>query len=66
VDGEVEEFFLWSIDEVKESMRLGFEDPIKPNCYVVIIDYLMRKGFVSPQVDGYLDIMKELRSGDCQ
>jgi 8-oxo-dGTP pyrophosphatase MutT (NUDIX family) len=66
VDGEVEEFFLWTIDQVKDSTRPDFHDPIKPNCYVVIIDYLLRKGYISPQVDGYLDILKELRSGDCQ
>jgi 8-oxo-dGTP pyrophosphatase MutT (NUDIX family) len=66
VDGEVEEFFLWTIDQVKDSMRLDFHDPIKPNCYVVIVDYLLRHGYISPQVNGYLDILKELRSGDCQ
>lgn len=66
VDGEVEEFFLWSMDETKESMALDYPDPIKPNCYVVIIDYLLRKGFISPETPGYLDLLRELRSGDCQ
>jgi len=65
VDGEAEEFFLWSIDEVKKSMSPDFHDPIKPNCYVVIIDYLVRTGLVSPEAPGYLDIVRELRSGDC-
>lgn len=66
VDGEVEEFFLWSIYETKESMARGFPDPIKPNCYVVIIDYLLRMGFISPETPGYLDVIRELRNGDCQ
>lgn len=66
VDGEVEEFFLWSIDQTKESMALNFPDPIKPNCYVVIIDYLLRLGFISPETPGYLDVLRELRSGDCR
>jgi len=66
VDGEVEEFFLWDLEQVKESMGREYPDPIKPNCYPVIIDYLLRTGNISPQVDGYLDILRELRSGDCQ
>jgi 8-oxo-dGTP pyrophosphatase MutT (NUDIX family) len=66
VDGEVEEFFLWTIDQVKESMAIDFPDPIKPNCYVVIIDYLLRTGHISPETPGYLDIVRELRSGDCR
>jgi len=66
VDGEVEDFFLWSIDQIKESMAPDFCDPIKPNCYLVIIDYLLRMGYVSPDTNGYLDVLRELRSGDCQ
>jgi len=66
VDGEVEEFFLWSIDQLKESMARDFPDPIKPNCYVVIIEYLLRMGYISPETPGYLDIVRELRSGDCK
>ncbi len=66
VDGEVENFFLWRIDQIKESMEPDYHDPIKPNCYLVIIEYLLRTGFVSPQTKGYLDVVQELRSGDCQ
>ncbi|KAL3913428.1 MAG: hypothetical protein SGILL_006497 [Bacillariaceae sp.] len=66
VDGEVEEFFLWSIDQIKESMDPDFPDPIKPNCYIVIIEYLLRQGYISPETPGYLDIVRELRSGDCR
>lgn len=66
VDGEVEEFFLWTVDEILESMAENFHDPIKPNCYSVIIDYLLRKGILSPDVPGYLDVVRELRSGDCR
>jgi isopentenyldiphosphate isomerase len=66
VDGEVEEFFLWTIEDVKKSMALDFSDPIKPNCYVVIIDYLLRMGHVSPDTPGYLDVLRELRGGDCR
>jgi 8-oxo-dGTP pyrophosphatase MutT (NUDIX family) len=64
-DGEVQDFFLWGMDEVKASMAPDFEDPIKPNCYPVKIDYLMRLGYISPDTCGYLDVLRELRSGDC-
>jgi hypothetical protein len=66
VDGEVDEFFLWSIDQVKESLDPEFHDPIKPNCYSVIVDYLLRLGHLSPDIPGYLDVLSELRSGDCR
>jgi isopentenyldiphosphate isomerase len=66
VDGEVQEFFLWSIDEIMQSMTKDTKDPIKPNCYAVIIDYLLRNGHVSPDTPGYLDVLRELRAGDCR
>eukprot|EP00565_Helicotheca_tamesis_P003842 CAMPEP_0185725992 /NCGR_PEP_ID=MMETSP1171-20130828/2109_1 /TAXON_ID=374046 /ORGANISM="Helicotheca tamensis, Strain CCMP826" /LENGTH=356 /DNA_ID=CAMNT_0028394253 /DNA_START=301 /DNA_END=1371 /DNA_ORIENTATION=- len=65
VDGEVDHFFLWTMDEVMECMGKAYNDPMKPNCYVVVIDYLMRKGYVSPETPGYLDVLRELRSGYC-
>lgn len=65
VDGEVESFFLWGVDELFESMHKDYYDPIKPNCYLVIIDYLMRKGYILPDTPGYLDVLRELRSGHC-
>lgn len=65
VDGEVEEFFLWEMRQVKASMAPEFDDPIKPNCYPVIIDYMVRCGHVSPEAPGYLDVVRKLRSGDC-
>lgn len=65
-DGEVEEFFRWSIGEILQSMAVDYPDPIKPNCYLVIIDYLVREGHLSPDIPGYLDIVRELRSGDCR
>ncbi|GKY99017.1 hypothetical protein MPSEU_000857400 [Mayamaea pseudoterrestris] len=65
VDGEVEEFFLVSIEQLKAMMAKTNNDPIKPNCYSVIIDYLLREGHLSPEIPGYLDVIRELRSGDC-
>lgn len=47
-------------------MKPNYYDPIKPNCYIVIIDFLLRHGYISPDIPGYLDIVRELRSGQCQ
>lgn len=66
VDGEVSEFFLWNVDQVKETFHPKYGDPIKPNCYLVIADYLLRKGHISPEIPGYLDALRELRNGDCR
>jgi hypothetical protein len=32
----------------------------------VIIDYLVRHGHLSPDTPGYLDVVRELRSGACR
>lgn len=64
-DGEVESFFTWGLEEIGKSMDPEFDDPIKPNCYPVIIDYLIRSGAISPDSPKYLDIVRTLRSGTC-
>ena len=37
-----------------------------PNVAVVIADFLVRRGFVSPDDDGYLELLAELRNADCR
>lgn len=37
----------------------------KDNCNLVLLDFLVRHGVLTPDVAGYLDIVKRLRSGDC-
>ena len=64
VDGEVDEFFTWDLAKLLESISRDYPDPIKPNCYICIIDFLLREGYVSPDVPGYLDVLRELRSGN--
>lgn len=66
VDGEVHEFFRCDATELLDMMDLECSDPIKPNCYVVMIDFLIRHGIVSPDAPGYLDLVRALRSGECQ
>lgn len=65
IDGEVQHFFKWTLDEVAESMSPDFVDPIKPNCYLVIIDFLLRMGYLSPDTKGYLEVLRGLRNEDC-
>ena len=66
VDGEMSEFMLWDVKQLKESMDPNYPDPIKPNCYVVIIDWLLRTGKLSPEAPGYLDVLSGLRRGECR
>jgi len=65
VDGEVEGFFTWPMEKVLRSLAKDYDDPLKPNCYLVVVDFLLRRGWLSPEVDGYLDVLKELRGGTC-
>ena len=59
-DGEVEEFMLWPIHEVAEVVRTSL-DRFKYNCNLVIIDFLVRHGFVTPDDPDYLDLVSGLR-----
>lgn len=57
-DSEVEDFRQWTVDEVRESLKKG---EWKPNCAVVIIDFLMRHGILTPENEpDYLEIMARM------
>lgn len=57
-DSEVEDFRLWSVDEVRESLKHG---EWKPNCAVVVIDFLMRHGILTPENEpDYVEIMARM------
>jgi 8-oxo-dGTP pyrophosphatase MutT (NUDIX family) len=58
-DGEVEHFMLWPLDEVARRVR-DTED-FKFNVSLVIIDFLMRHGYLKPEDAEYLDIAIGLR-----
>lgn len=57
-DGEVEGFQLWTIRQVMETLLQG--DSFKLNCNLVIIDFLIRHGYLGPQDEGYLDLVTGL------
>ena len=60
-DGEVEEFILKPIEEVQEMLRNGAD--FKFNVPLVIIDFLIRRGFITPENErNYCEIVTRLRS----
>ena len=58
-DGEIEDFYLWPIEQVRE--RLAATDDFKFNVALVNIDFLVRRGYLSPDEPGYVDIVEGLR-----
>lgn len=59
-DGEVESFYLWPVEQVMETVRETGE--FKLNCNLVIIDFLVRHGYISQDSPDYLQIVQGLRS----
>ncbi len=57
-DGEVSDFYLMPVAEVAEIVRES--DEFKLNCNLVIIDFLMRHGIISPEDLDYLEIAQGL------
>ncbi|KAH8602120.1 thiamine pyrophosphokinase-related protein-like protein [Bisporella sp. PMI_857] len=45
-DGEVEEFYLWTIEEVQDAMAKG---EFKPNCSMLVLDFFIRHGILTPE-----------------
>jgi hypothetical protein len=61
-DGEIEAFYLWPIERVIET--LATTEEFKFNVAMVIIDFLVRHGFVSPEDPDYPEIILNLRIKD--
>jgi len=57
-DGEVEEFYCWGVEEVKEALIRG---EYKTNSAGVMLDWLARHGQLDDQVDGYDEIQRRMR-----
>lgn len=57
-DGEIDRFMLWPIEKVAEVVSETTE--FKFNCNLVIIDFLVRRGLISPEHPDYLEIVKGL------
>lgn len=60
-DDEIADFSLMPIDEVMRIVR--DTDHFKFNCALVVIDFLIRHGRISPECDEYVGMAEALRSG---
>lgn len=60
-DGEVQEFYLWPIEQVIQ--RLRESDDFKFNVAGVVLDFLIRRGLVGPEEPGFQEICWTLHSG---
>ncbi|EPY50909.1 thiamine diphosphokinase Tnr3 [Schizosaccharomyces cryophilus OY26] len=56
-DGEVAEFHLWTLDQVIQELAAG---NFKPNCALVILDFLMRHGILSPEHPQYYETFQRI------
>ncbi|EOO03857.1 putative nudix hydrolase 20 protein [Phaeoacremonium minimum UCRPA7] len=54
-DGEVESFGLLTIEEIQELLALG---QFKPNCALVMIDFFIRHGILTPENEPNYDEIK--------
>ncbi len=62
-DGEVERFELWPVQDVADRVRDSFD--FKYNCNLVIIDFLIRHGVITPENEpDYLALIQGLRRAD--
>ena len=61
VDGEVESFKSYSIPEIINILVEGGPGGYKPNCSLVVIDFLIRHGLIAPESPRYLEIVSGLR-----
>ncbi len=57
-DGEVAEFYLWPVEKVMEFV--GCADEFKLNCNLVVIDFLIRHGFLGPERGDYMELVTGL------
>lgn len=58
MDGEVQSFYLWPIEEVRDLVKNSSE--FKLNCNLVIIDFLIRHGYIGPDDETYLALLTAL------
>jgi 8-oxo-dGTP pyrophosphatase MutT (NUDIX family) len=57
-DSEVEEFYLWTVDEIQERMAKG---EFKPNCALIMLDFFIRHGILTKENEkNYDEIQRRL------
>ena len=61
-DGEMEEFLLLPLSEVAKLVETSHE--FKDNCNLVVIDFLIRHGYLTPRHPDYVALCAGLHGGD--
>lgn len=57
-DNEVEDFYLWTVEEVQRALAKG---EFKPNCALVLLDFFVRHGLLTPANEkDYIEIVSRL------
>ncbi|KAI3330846.1 NUDIX hydrolase domain-like protein [Ustulina deusta] len=57
-DGEVAEFYLWTVDEAREELARGH---FKPNCALILVDFFIRHGIITAENEpDYAEILQRL------
>ncbi len=57
-DSEVEEFYLWTVEEVQAALARG---EFKPNCSLLILDFFVRWGILTEENErDYVEIKRRL------
>ncbi|KAG4418707.1 hypothetical protein IFR04_008152 [Cadophora malorum] len=57
-DSEVEEFYLWTVEEIQEALKRG---EFKPNCSLVMLDFFVRWGVLTKENEkDYEEIVRRL------
>lgn len=59
LDGEVEQFYLWTINQVKQHLAAG---EFAPNCAIIMLDFFIRHGIITPENEpDFLEILPRLK-----
>lgn len=57
-DGEVAEFYLWTVDDVRAELAKGH---YKPNCALIAVDFFVRHGIITAENEpDYAEILQRL------
>ena len=54
VKGEMEELYLWDVKQVIDAIR---RDDFKPSCAMVLMDFLIRHGFITAESEKEFDLI---------
>lgn len=56
-DGEVESFKLMDVAEIKDAL---LSRQFKPNCALVMIEFFMRHGIITPDIEEYVELSQSM------